>query len=324
MGDGTLTKTEILDVYRKLMLARMVEEKIRQEYHKDEMKSSVHLGIGGEAIPVGVWYCLPDGSKTFATYRNHALYVTTTDNPEGLFAELFGKATGPAQGKAGSMHLFEPAKGLMATSSVVGTTIPLAVGAALANAYRESDDIVAVFFGDGAVEEGVFWESLNFACLRRLRVLFVCEDNGLAIHTPTAERQGFRSIDRIVAEYDCHVSHGKGSDIQEVIKLTRQMLDAMSQDPRPGFLHLKYLRFLEHVGPNEDFDAGYRRRPAPEELEQLDPVFRLETDLGQNGYSLADLSAVQAELTERVDKCVDAARQAPFPSPSDLYAGMLS
>lgn len=311
-------------LYRTLVLARRVEEKIREEYSKDEMKTPVHLGIGGEAIPVGVCHCLPPGTKTFGTYRNHALYLAVTDDAEGFFAELYGKATGPGKGKAGSMHLSAPERGLMATSAVVGTSIPLAVGAALANAYRRADDLVAAFFGDGAVEEGVFWESVNFACLRRLRILFVCEDNGLAIHTPATERQGFRSIPEAVRGFECHVASGDGSDLLNVIATTREVLGRMATDPKPGFLHLSYLRFLEHVGPREDFDAGYRRRPTPEELERLDPVSRFAAELQRSGFSAEELLVVSEAVDEQIRAGVRAAQKAPFAPPSELYTDVFA
>lgn len=318
-----IEKQEMLSLYRKLVLARRAEEKIREEYFNDEMKTPVHLGIGGEAIPVGVCHCLPEGTKTFGTYRNHALYLTVTDDTDGFFAELYGKATGPGKGKAGSMHLSAPDRGLMATSAVVGTPIPLAVGAAMANAYRKSPDVVAVFFGDGAVEEGVFWESLNFACLRHLSVLFVCEDNGLAIHTHATDRRGFRSVPEAVRAFDCHAGSGDGSDLIGVINSTRRVLQLMSEQPKPAFLYFTYLRFLEHVGPREDFDAGYRQRPAPEELGRVDPVLRFETEASRGGCSVRELSAIKAAVDEQISRSVQAARKAPFPSPSELYTDVL-
>lgn len=319
-----IKKEEALSLYRKLILARRAEEKIREEYFNDEMKTPVHLGIGEEAIPVGICHCLPEGTKIFGTYRNHALYLALTEDTDGFFAELYGKGSGPGKGKAGSMHLSAPERGLMATSAVVGTTIPLAVGAALANAYRNSLDVVAVFFGDGAVEEGVFWESLNFSCLHRLRILFVCEDNGLAIHTSSAERQGFRSIPEAIRGFDCYVASGDGSNLLGVVTLTRQMLDLMSEQPKPVFLHFTYLRFLEHVGPREDFDVGYRRRPTPDELERLDPVLRFEKGLYQDGFSDRDLAAIRTAVDEQINRSVRAAQQAPFPSPSELYTDVLA
>jgi len=323
-GPGAPAREEALRLYRTLLLARRAEEAIRREYATDEMKTPVHLGIGQEAIPIGVCHALPPGAKTFGTYRNHALFLTVTQDTDRFFGELFGKATGPGKGKAGSMHLAAPERGLIATSAVVGTTIPLAVGAALANAYCGSHDFVAAFFGDGAVEEGVFWESLNFACLKRLRIVFVCEDNGLAIHTPTSQRQGFRSIPEAVSGFECFVASGDGSDLGLVVSLTRRLLQQMSEQPKPGLLHLTYFRFMEHVGPAEDFQAGYRPRPSPEQLERWDPVRQFERALLQDGCSREELAAIRAAVMARIDRSVTAAKQAPFPSADELYTYVLA
>ncbi len=320
----SLTASDHLRLYRNLLLARQAEERIRKEYSRDEMKTPVHLGIGQEAIPVGVCGAIPFGSKAFGTYRNHALYLAMTGDVAGFFGELYGRVTGPGKGKAGSMHISFPEKGLIATSAVVATTIPLAVGAALANAYRKSSDLVVVFFGDGAVEEGVFWESVNFACLRRLRILFVCEDNGLAIHTATSQRQGFRSIPEALSGFQCHAMSGDGCDLKEVVSLTRQMLTAMEEDSKPGFLHFSYLRFLEHVGPREDFEVGYRRRPTPEEMERLDPVVRFEKFLRENGTAAEELAKIKQEIDGEIDRAVTAARRAPFAPPSELYTDLFA
>jgi len=319
-----MEREEAIALYRKLVLIRQAEEKIREEYLKDEMKTPVHLGIGAEGISVGVCHCLPANSRTFGTYRNHALYLTVTGDPDGFFAELYGRLSGPGKGKAGSMHLSAPEFGLMATSAVVGTTIPVAVGAAFAEAYRKTSGIVVVFFGDGAIEEGVFWESLNFACLKQLRILFVCEDNSLAIHAHAAERRGFRSIPEAVAAFDCYQAGGDGSDVLGVIRRTRQALQMMSEKPKPAFLHFTYLRFLEHVGPREDFDVGYRCRPSREESEGLDPVLRFEKELLRSGCTLQDLEVVRVEVRERVRRAVEAAQKAPFAPPAELYSDVLA
>jgi len=315
---ASATRADTLALYHKLLLVRRAEEKIREEYASNEMKTPVHLGIGGEAISVGVCHALPPGTKAFGTYRNHALYLALTGDTDGFFGELYGKVTGASKGKAGSMHLAAPEQGLMATSAVVGTTIPLAVGAALAHQYRGEPHLAVAFFGDGAVEEGVFWESLNFACLKQLRMLFVCEDNDLAIHTAASERQGFRSIPEALQGFRCHVASGDGSDLQGVIAATTQILGRMEQDSRPGFLHLTYFRFLEHVGPMEDFHAGYRPQPSPEERLRLDPVWRVEQRLFEHGVSRQELDAIRSSIDEQIARSVDAARQAPFASPSEL------
>jgi TPP-dependent pyruvate/acetoin dehydrogenase alpha subunit len=319
-----LTMDERVALYRTLLLIRQAEEAIRAHYASDDMKTPVHLGIGGEAISVGVCHCLPAKARTFGTYRNHALYLAMTGDVDGFFAELFGKASGPGKGKAGSMHLCRPDRGLTATSAVVATTIPLAVGSALANAYRKDPTPVAVFFGDGAAEEGVFWESINFACLHRLQILFVCEDNGLAIHAQASERRGYRSLIDVLQGFRCTVASADGSDVPAVVEATRHMLSRMRQDRQPGFLHLPYFRLLEHVGIQEDFSAGYRSRPSSEEWKQIDPVERMRAELEALGYPSSDLEAVKTSIDEQIAAGIARARAAAYPPAEALYQDVLA
>jgi len=319
-----LSMDERVTLYRTLLLIRQAEEAIRKHYASDDMKTPVHLGIGGEGISVGVCHCLPAQANTFGTYRNHALYLARTGDLDGFFAELFGKATGPGKGKAGSMHLCRPDSGLMATSAVVATTIPLAVGAALANSYRKDPTPVAVFFGDGAVEEGVFWESINFACLHRLQILFVCEDNGLAIHAHASERRGYRSLIEALQGFRCTAATADGSDLTTVVEATRNVLSRMIADHQPGFLHLPYFRLLEHVGIQEDFSAGYRSRPSSEEWKQADPMERLRRELSALGYPLSELEAVKTSIDDRIAASIARARAAAFPSAEALYQDVLA
>jgi len=150
-----------LELYKKMCLIRKAEEAIIKNYPSDEMKTPMHMSMGEEAIVVGVCQSLGPKSQTFGTYRSHALYLATSQDTDGFFAEMYGKKTGVVKGKGGSMHLSYPEKGLMATSAVVASTIPAAVGSAYANKYLKNGKIVGIFFGDGAVDEGVFWESLN-------------------------------------------------------------------------------------------------------------------------------------------------------------------
>jgi pyruvate dehydrogenase E1 component alpha subunit len=305
-------------------LVRQAEEAIRAHYDSDEMKTPVHLGIGGEAISVGVCHCLPEKAGTFGTYRNHALYLAMTEDTDGFFAELFGKATGAGKGKAGSMHLCRPDRGVMATSAVVATTIPLAVGSALARAYQNDSIPVAVFFGDGAAEEGAFWESVNFACLHRLKMLFICEDNGLAIHAFPSERRGYRSLIEVLQGFRCLTASANGSDLATVVQTTRRMLTDMDRHHQPGFLHFTYFRLLEHVGIREDFSAGYRPRPSPEKWKQLDPVERLANELRDIGYPTRELDALKESIDDQIAASIARAREAAYPPAEALYQDMLA
>src|SRR5437588_4173959 len=195
-------------LYRSLYRIRRVEEEIARVYPTDRIKSPVHLSIGQEAVSVGVCEALRPCDVVFGTYRGHALYLARGGDLRQMIAELYGRATGCTKGKGGSMHLIAPESGVMGTSAVVGTTIANAVGHAYALRYRREESVVASFFGDGATEEGVFAESLNFAVLKRLPVLFVCENNQYAIHTHQGRRQGNPNI--------CERAHAHGMPAERI------------------------------------------------------------------------------------------------------------
>lgn len=315
----TRKRTEALAIYRKLVLVRRAEERIIAEYAKDEIKTPVHLGVGLEGISVGVAHVLPPKTKAFGQFRNHGQYLSMGGDLDAFFAELYGRVTGTGGGKAGSMHLCAPAQGFVSTSAVVASTIPLAVGAALAARYRGTEDVVVAQFGDAAIEEGEFWDSLNFACLHKVRILFVCEDNGLAVHTFARERRGFTSIPAAVRGFDCHVDEGDGTDARVVTDVTRRMLSTMARDPKPGFLCFTWYRPLEHCGPNTDFHVGYRPRPTDAELLRADPVHNYEQALLAEGFSRTELDAIRSEIDAQIERSVRAARQAPFPGLRELH-----
>jgi TPP-dependent pyruvate/acetoin dehydrogenase alpha subunit len=217
------------------------------------------------------------------------------------------------------MHLCAPAQGLVATSAVVATTIPLAVGAALAHAYRNERQPVAVFFGDGAMEEGVFWESLNFACHRSLNILFVCEDNGLAIHASASERRGFSSISDVTRGFRCRVGSADGTDLVAVIEATNRLRTEMGSTKQPGFLHLRYFRFLEHVGINEDFSAGYRQAPSEDERNVLDPLIRFSSHLDTLGCTAFERRSIETQVEVQIQRSLSLAKEGLFPDAAALY-----
>lgn len=311
----------LLDLYKKMFLIREAEAEIAREYHKDEMKTPMHMSLGGEAIAVGVCHALPKGSHGYGTYRSHALYLAWTEETDKFFAEMYGKVTGCAKGKSGSMHLASPEQGLMATSAVVGTTIPWALGDAFEANYNNLDRITAVFFGDGATDEGIFWESLNAACLMELPILFVCEDNDLAIHTSTAQRRGYNSLARIVDNFRINVFEGKGNDVEKIYSLATSAINYIKTEKQPSFLNLTYFRYLEHVGVNEDFNAGYRSTPSLEERFLNDPVYQARQKLIKAGY-LSTVEEIERQIREQVLASRIMAQKAPFPDKEELMKGV--
>ncbi|MDP3921285.1 MAG: thiamine pyrophosphate-dependent dehydrogenase E1 component subunit alpha [Candidatus Omnitrophota bacterium] len=319
-----LSAKNAIQFYHKILLIRKCEDRICSEYATDEIKTPVHLHIGAEAIAVGVIAALGSSPQVFGTYRNHAHYLMLTGDTDTFFAELYGKVTGCAHGKAGSMHLTAPERGLLLTSAVVATTIPVAVGAAFANVYQNKKNVVASFFGDGAMEEGAFWESINFASLHKLPVLFVCEDNNLAIHTGKKERQGFRSAKDAVAGFECHYGEAPGHRVDLIHEAATGLLAKMAKDGKPGFLKCEYHRFRSHVGVRLDYAAGYRPKPSAAELEAVDPVLAAKDWVLGLGAKEAALEKIAADIDKEIDASVAKARTDAFPGIDDLYTGVLS
>lgn len=312
-----------LELYRSMYLMRAAERAIQQEYPQNKMKTPMHMSMGEEGIVAGVCTALKGKAKFYGTYRSHALYIAVTGETDGFFAELYGKAAGPAGGKAGSMHLASPNHGLVMTSAVVGTTIPVAVGGAFREKYMDTDKIAVAFFGDGAVDEGVFWESLNLACLWRLPILFVCEDNGLAIHTPTSARRGFKSLGKIAEQYNCSV-YDYSSDQPDVLAihaLGEKAYSDIQLFKMPALAIIPYYRYLEHVGVNEDFDAGYRSRDDFEQWLAKDPLAVLRQKLANRNQEDA-IASIEESANKQIAASIQKAKDAPFPEPEDLYKGV--
>ena len=308
-----------LEFYKKMYLIRKAEEAIIKNYPSDEMKTPMHMSMGEEAIVVGVCQSLGPKSQTFGTYRSHALYLTTSQDTDGFFAEMYGKKTGVVRGKGGSMHLSYPEKGLMATSAVVASTIPAAVGSAYANKYLKNGKIVGIFFGDGAVDEGVFWESLNIACLMKLPIIFICEDNGYAVHTETVKRHGYKSIVDIIKNFDCQVFSSESTDVEEIYEISKKAVTFVKKGGKPVFLYFKYYRYLEHVGVNWDFDKGYRSETEFKKWFKKDPVKLQKKRLFRLGLNKTQIENVESTIVNQIEESVLKVKKSPFPENKDIY-----
>jgi pyruvate dehydrogenase E1 component alpha subunit len=319
-----LNTGEALDIYRDLIRIRLATETIQKEYPGNEIRTPVHLGTFLEGISVGVVRSCPPQPKTiyWGQLRNHGLYLTVTRETRKFFAELYGKRTGTGSGKAGSMHLCSPEHGLIATSGIVAGTISPAVGAGFASKYLGSGELSVVLIGDAAVEEGEFDESLNFACLHKLPVLFICEDNDLSIHVFAEERRGFTSIANKARAYDCHVFEGDGTDVLEVMEVTQKAIARMTEYPKPAFICFKWFRYLEHVGPYLDFHGGYRPQPSDEKLKASDPVFKYEQFMLGQGVGLAELQEIRDQIGAQIAESVAQAKRDPYPTEGDLLKGV--
>jgi len=305
-------------LYEKIYLIRRAEERVCEVYPSDVMKTPVHLSFGEESIVAGICQALKKDDQVYGTYRNHALYLAKGGDLDMFFAELYGKATGIAKGKAGSMHISFPDVGFMASSAVVSSIIPVALGAAFAAKYMKSNHIAVVFFGDGATEEGVFWESLNVAGLKELPILFVCEDNGLAIHTHISDRQCYR-IPEAVKPFGISVRSESTTDPEKIFNVAEHAVQSIRKTSRPCLLHFKYHRYLEHVGISEDYDCGYRCKEDCEHWYAVDPVKVQREKLLSNGIEEGEIRALETTIEKRIDESIRKANEAPYALEPELF-----
>lgn len=307
------------NLYKGLYLIRSAENTIIARDPENEMKTPMHMSLGQEAIAVGVCHALGKRGQILCSYRSHAVYLANTGETDKFFGELYGKTTGMAKGRAGSMHLSSPETGFLGASAVVASTLPVAVGAAFANKIQGNEKITVVFFGDGAIDEGNFWESLNMACLMRLPVLFVCEDNGFAVHSPTSQRHGYKSLPQIVRQYECTVFEKSTTDVEIIFNLAQTAISRIEDTGKPSLLYLKYYRYLRHVGTTEDFGAGYRPRDEYEKWRKVDPIDFQRKKLLRLGIGMKEIKLMERKINNQIEKSVRSARKAPFPDLKDLY-----
>ncbi|MBI3306830.1 MAG: thiamine pyrophosphate-dependent dehydrogenase E1 component subunit alpha [Candidatus Omnitrophica bacterium] len=294
-----------------MLLIRLVEEKIALLYPEQEIRCPTHLSIGQEAAASGVCAALKKADYVFSTHRCHSHYLAKGGDVKQMFAELYGKATGCAKGKGGSMHLVDPDQGMMGASAIVGGTIPIAVGAALAAQFQKNGRVSVAFFGDAATEQGVFSESLNFAALKKLPVLFVCENNFFATNTPLSDRQVLQNISERGNAYGVPGVCLEGDDVVPIYQTAVTMVERARRGEGPSILECRSYRWKEHVGPNEDFNLGYRTQQELESWKLRCPILQIEKKLG-------DINQMRSEISAEIDEAVRFAKESPAPNAQEL------
>jgi TPP-dependent pyruvate/acetoin dehydrogenase alpha subunit len=296
------------DLIKDALRIRLVEEKIIELYPSDLIQSPVHLSIGQEAVAVGICANLNPEDWVFINYRGHAFYLAKGGPLPQFFAELMGRIDGLSKGKAGSMHLAAPKQGVIGASAVVASTISHAVGAALASKIKgERNRIFVANFGDGAMEQGVFFESLNFTALHNLPVLFLCEDNGLAVHTHLKDRQSF-DLEKLISAFNIDYTFiEEGYDPTKVMQDSKKVIDFVRSKQSPAFLRIKTARYREHVGPGEDFAAGYRSQAEMDLWKSKDPLLNLQ--------NFEDMKKV---ISVEIEDAVKFAMNSPLPTRDEL------
>jgi TPP-dependent pyruvate/acetoin dehydrogenase alpha subunit len=302
-------------LYRRMLLLRLAEEKVAELYPQQEMRSPVHLYIGQEAVAAGVCAHLTPKDYVFGSHRSHGCYLAQGGSLKAMFAELYGKRAGCAAGRGGSMHMIDEAAGFMGTSALVGGTLPMAVGAAWAASLRKTDAVGVSFFGDAAVEEGVFSESLNFAALKRLPVLLVCENNLYATNTPLEDRQPPGEIRRRGEPFGVPGVRVDGNDVLAVYAAAGEAVARARKGGGPTLLEAMTYRWKGHVGPDGDAHLGYRSQAEVDAWMARCPIRALEPPLRAAGGKPEE---IRAGVARDVAEAVAFGQAAPFPDPAEL------
>lgn len=306
---------ELLGMLESMLEIRFVEEQIGDWVTAGTVRCPCHLGIGQEAVAVGVAAALRSSDRLFGNHRSHAHFLAVKCPPFELLAEVLGRDSGCSRGMGGSMHLRGADRGFIGSVPIVAGTIPVAVGAGLAARLDAKGDIAVAYFGDGACEEGVLHESLNLARVLPAPVLFVCENNQFSSHLDIALRQPSDRVSRYAEAHRVRHALVDGNDAPEVARIARALVEQMRQDGLPAFLEAVTYRWRGHVGPNEDADVGVRR--SVEDLrawKARDPVARMERALvAKNVATAAQVAAIHSTVRKRIEEDSRRALDAPFP-----------
>lgn len=300
-------------LYYEMLRIRRVEERISELYKEGYIKAPVHLSIGQEAVAVGVMAALEKSDKIVSTHRCHGHYLAKGGDLKKMMAELLGKSDGCCGGKGGTMHLFDDEAGHVISAPLVGASIAFGVGIGLATKIKKESKVAVAFFGDGAVEEGIFWESLNFASVHKLPVVFVCENNLYATHSPILKRQPKSEIISRVSPHKVRAFYvDDGNDIQKVLSAVRQAVN-FARNSQPCFIEANTYRWKEHWGIGEDWHLGYRSREEGERWMANCPLKKLESYFNVN-----EISEMEGQIKHEIDEAVDFALESPAPLSGEL------
>ena len=306
--------TTLQMMYITMLKIRKFEQKVAELVSSKEIFTPCHLYIGQEAIATGVSTALRKEDYVFSTHRSHGHYIAKGGDIKALMAELYCRETGCSRGYGGSMHVISPDFGLPGSSAIVAGTIPLAIGVALAFSMTKRNLVSVAFFGDGATNEGVFYESLNFASLKKLPVIFICENNLYATHMPISSCLAGTSIYKKADAFDMSGVRIDGNNVVEVFKATKRAIEDALCGKGPTLIECMTYRWLGHVGPNNDLDKGLRNKEELEYWINRCPIKTFEEFLSKRGIlSKVDKTRVHENLDLEIEESLIFARESPYP-----------
>ncbi|MFC2005860.1 thiamine pyrophosphate-dependent dehydrogenase E1 component subunit alpha [Chloroflexota bacterium] len=319
IGIEGIPEVTLRSIYTTMLRIRVFEERVAELLSEPEIKCPVHLYTGQEAVAAGVCASLRKNDYVYSTHRSHGHYIAKGGSLKTLMAELYGKVTGCSKGRGGSMHLTSPDVGLPGSSAIVAGTVPLAVGTALAFSMQKKDAIALAFFGDGAVNEGVWYESLNFAALKKLPVIFVCENNLYSTHMPVKACLATIEIYKKAQLFNIPGVRVDGNNAVEIYKTAEKFVKHARQGEGSALIECMTYRWRGHVGPGFDLDKGLRNEEELNYWRSRCPIRRLENLLLDCGIiSESDKGRIYKEIEEEVEAALSFARGSPYPEESKV------
>ncbi len=317
---GSHSAEALVGLYRSMLRIRRIEEEIERRYHQDHMKTPIHLVIGQEAAAVGCCAALRLSDLVYTSHRTHGAYLAKGGDLKRMLSEMHCRINGCAGSRGGSMHLIDKSAGLAGTSAIVGGAVPLAVGAALAAKLKTDDRVVVVFIGDATTEEGVTAESLNFAALKKVPVIFFCENNFYSVQSPLSTRQPTRDI-RVWAE-----AHGlpaisvDGVNVLAVRDAVEKAATRARRGGGPTFIEVPVYRFRAHGGAGDDSKTGYRDEAERHAWEAVDPLVLFGEYLTrQSLVSASAIAEIERRIAVEIEEAFEYALASPNPTEEDLY-----
>jgi len=316
------SKLFLKQLYRTMLRIRLCEESLVEPIIKGEMKGPVHLYTGEEAIATGVCAALSRKDYVFGTHRSHGHYLAKGGTLQKLIAEIYGKETGCSKGRGGSMHIIDPEKGMLGAAPIVAGTISLAVGAALASKIKGEQRVSVSFFGDGATGEGVLYESLNFAALKKLPVIFACENNLYSTHLPIRECRPGKHIFGIGIPFGIMSFQVDGNDVLKVYETTKKAVEICKKNRGPVFIEFMTYRLRGHVGADDNVQGTHTDIRPKEEIarwRKKDPIMKFERFLLKKKiFKKEELERIKKKLKDELQDAHIFAKNSPYPNPEEL------
>ncbi|MDP8212385.1 MAG: thiamine pyrophosphate-dependent dehydrogenase E1 component subunit alpha [Candidatus Zapsychrus exili] len=310
----------LIELFKNMVRIRQVELVIEEHYHEDQMKTPVHLCLGQEAVSVGVCSNLKKEDRIFSNHRSHGHYLAKGGNLNSMMAELFCKETGCARGRGGSMHLIDTSVGHYGSSAIVAGSIPHAVGSAMAFVMQKKDLVAVSFFGDAASEEGVLQESLNWANLKNLPVVFICENNHYSVCSHIDVRQPKVSIAKRVSGFGMPAITIDGMNAVEVYQKSREAIEYARSGKGPYFIECIVQRWRGHAGAGDPLAEQYRRKEDVFNDETVcDPIVGLKKDLlDKNVITQKEVDCINEEIDKEIKIAFEYGETSPLPDVKDL------